>query len=528
MQDLVDTLLSDDRIAAHAVYRGVAPARVASFAEPASGWPLGARAALDALRVGRLYTHQAEALDLRPPAATSCSRRRPPRQDAGVPPGAARGARARSPGARAVHLPAGGARARPAGGDPAFPRTLGLEPEEAAEVYDGDTPENERRRIRRRCRQVVLTNPDMAHLALLPSHETWGGFLSRLALVVVDEAHVYRGIFGAHVHHVLRRLVRLARYHGGRRRSSPARRRSAPRARFIETLAGEPFAVLARVGRAASLRTCCPRAVRREPVRLGHARRRAGGLGRAQDDQATTRPADHRVDAPVRLVRMRPDLAPRVASYRSGYLPAERREDERRLFSGQLSGVISTAGAGGRDRRRWSRRLRLSATPIAGDLLQRIGRTGRQDRESLAVLVALPDALDRYVAAHPEHFFSGEFEKVVPTRATTRWPTRTSRPPRRSARSTTPTPRCCSAKAARRASSGWSAPGGWSRWTASGAVPPLRRLVTRHPAAQRRTRCTSCSRRRRDALGSMDESRAWFEAHPGAIYLHAGRTYRVG
>src|SRR5205814_5607626 len=80
-------------------------------------------------------------------------------------------------------------------------------------IYDGDTPREQRSAIRGRA-NVVLTNPDMLHLGILPNHGAWGDFFANLAVVVVDEAHVYRGVFGSHVANVLRRLRRIAEYYG--------------------------------------------------------------------------------------------------------------------------------------------------------------------------------------------------------------------------------------------------------------------------------------------------------------------------
>ncbi|MBP7147674.1 MAG: DEAD/DEAH box helicase [Acidobacteria bacterium] len=529
MQDLVDTLLSDDRIAAHAVYRGVAPARVASFAEPASGWPPGARAALDALRVGRLYTHQAEALDL-VAAGRNVLLATPTASGKTLAYLLALlAARARDPLAHALFIYPLKALARDQlAAIRRFLAPLGLEPEEAAEVYDGDTPENERRRIRRRPPAVVLTNPDMAHLALLPSHETWGGFLSRLALVVVDEAHVYRGIFGAHVHHVLRRLVRLARYHGGTPQILAGSATIGAPGEFIETLAGEPFAVLRESGAPASLRHVLFLAPHAESPYVLATRAVARAVSAGHKTIAFTKARRITELMHQWLVRMRPDLAPRVASYRSGYLPAERREIERRLFSGQLSGVISTSAleagidVGGLDV--------CVLVGYPGSLAtswQRIGRTGRQDRESLAVLVALPDALDRYVAAHPEHFFSGEFEKVVldPRNDTVADAHLEAAAAERSiddADVALLQREGGAARVERLVGSGRLVEvDGERRWFS------LRRLVTRDiPLRSAGTPYKLQLAGGRATLGSMDESRAWFEAHPGAIYLHAGRTYR--
>ena len=131
------------------------------------------------------------------------------RQVAVLPAPDARRAVPRRQGARAVPVPRQGARAGPG---PCAARVR-RRPRCATAIYDGDTPREQRSAIRKRA-NVVLTNPDMLHLGILPNHRAWGDFFSNLALVVVDEAHVYRGVFGSHVGNVLRRLRRVAHAYG--------------------------------------------------------------------------------------------------------------------------------------------------------------------------------------------------------------------------------------------------------------------------------------------------------------------------
>ncbi len=534
MRPFVESLASDPKLAKHVAYRGLAPGRDACVAEPASGWPAGARQAASALGVTALWSHQAAALDhvaagrnalLATPTASG-------KTLAYLLAFLAR--RAVDPGARAIFVYPLKALARDQLATiRRFLAPLGYEAPEAAEVYDGDTTDNERRKIRRRPPAVLVTNPDMLHLGILPAHDTWAGFLEQLALVVLDEAHVYRGIFGAHVHHVLRRLLRLARLHGAEPQLLAGSATIGAPGAFIETLGGEPFEVVDASGAPAAPRHLLfvtPNGVSPYTVAV-HA------LARAVD-------ADHRTIAFTKARRItelmqqwlrqtRPDIAGRVASYRSGYLPEERREIERRLFSGQLGGVISTSALeAGIDVGGLDVCILVGYPGSLATAWQRIGRTGRQDRESLAVLVALPDALDRFVVDHPEHFLSGTFERVVLD-------------PRNDAvadahleaagaeRSLAPEDVLFlqgdggAARVARLVQDGRlvesdDAGADGPRWFAL-RRQPQRDIALRSAAGSYELKRASDGR----PLGTLDGGRVWFEGHPGAIYLHAGQSYRV-
>ena len=272
-------------------------------------------------------------------------------------------------------------------------------------AYDGDTPAEERRWARRHATAVV-TNPDMLHRGILPGHEAWQSFLRRLRFVVVDEFHVYRGLFGAHLAAVLRRLLRLARRYGAEPVVIGASATAASPGRTLATLTGRPAAEIA-----------------------GESGSRAGaliGLVPPGEDGLISRTTEVfaellRLRVPtIAFVRSRraaeavsqltadkladdPDAAGRVAPYRSGYLPEERRELERQLRSGELLGVAATSALElGIDI------TGLDAVLVAGwpgtraALRQRIGRAGRADTEALALFLAEEDPLDTYLVSHPD------------------------------------------------------------------------------------------------------------------------------
>lgn len=530
MQKFIKSLLRDEKIRKHEEYLGAAPALPARYGTPASGWPAGAREALLSLGIRQVYSHQAEAQDLvcqghNTLLATPTASGKTLAYLLGF-----LALREKNPQGRAIFIYPLKALARDQlAAIRRFLAPLGLAAEEAAQVYDGDTPEAERRRIRKSPPTVLLTNPDMIHMGILPSHETWAGFLSELVLVVVDEAHTYRGIFGAHVHHVLRRLGRLAGYHSAAPRWLAGSATIGDPQGFVETLFGEPFRVVRDSGAPASTRHI---------LFLVPDFESPYGVATRVFQRAVE--AGHRTIAFTKARRITelmhqwlrqesPALVRRVASYRSGYLPEERREIERRLFSGELGGVISTSALeAGIDVGGLDVCLLVGYPGSLANAWQRIGRTGRSDRESLAVLVALPDALDRYVVRHPEHFFSGEFERVVldPQNdtivdlhlqaagaelsldpAAVAWLCRNTG----------------LARLRRLVDQGHLVEvDGEQRWFSRKSKPqrdiPLRSAGTPYSLVLARTgRC----------LGSLDGPRVWFEGHPGAIYLHAGQTYRV-
>ena len=529
MRSFVESLCREPKLARHVVYRGLAPGRPARAGEP-SGWPRGGREATRSLGIEALYVHQSEALDgvfagrnvlLATPTASG-------KTLAYLLAYLAR--RAEDSDATALFVYPLKALARDQLGTiRRFLGSLGLEPEQAAQIYDGDTPDAMRRKIRKRPPAVVVTNPDMLHLGILPSHETWAPFLGHLQLVVLDEAHTYRGIFGAHVHHVLRRLLRLARVHGSRPRIVAGSATIGAPGEFIGTLTGEPFQVIDDCGAPAAPR----HVVFFAPISVSPYTLATRAFAKAVEDGHKTiafTKARRITELMHRwLKEMSPELGGRVASYRAGYLPEERRQIESKLFSGSLDGVISTSAleagidVGGLDV--------CVLVGYPGSLAtswQRIGRTGRTDRESLAMLVALPDALDRYVVDHPQHFFSGEFERVVldPANDVVADGHLLSAA---AERSLDPRDVCDlggalgERRVERLVDSGRLVQvHGEQRWFSMRKRP--QREIPLRSAAKSYTLLRASDRRK---LGTLDDSRAWFEGHPGAIYLHAGRSYRA-
>jgi len=292
-------------------------------------------------------------------------------------------------------------------------------------TFDGDTPQSERSEIRKRAR-IILTNPDMLHIGILPNHQSWSRFLRRLRYVVVDEAHTYRGVFGSHVTGVLRRLRRICRLYGSTPQFICSSATIANPEEHAEELVGLPFAVVDSDGSPHGGKDF----VFWNPPVLDKAK----SVRRSANSEATnlftelvnrnirtlTFARTRRLTELIyiysqrRLVEMSQVRSEQIKPYRAGYLPQERRQIEKELFSGQLTGVVATTalelGIDIGD---------LEATVLAGypgsiaSTWQQAGRSGRSQDESMSFLVALDNPLDQYFMRHPDSFFQKNFENAL-------------------------------------------------------------------------------------------------------------------
>ncbi|MGH3076652.1 MAG: DEAD/DEAH box helicase [Gaiellaceae bacterium] len=288
-------------------------------------------------------------------------------------------------------------------------------------IYDGDTPPETRWQVRK-WSNLILTNPDMLHVGVLPHHDRWGDFLHNLRFVVVDEAHVYRGVFGSHVANVLRRLRRLARVYD-----------ADPRFLFASATianAGELAAALTGADATVVERDTSPNAEREvviwnPPLLDPELGLRASPLGEASRllAQLTTRGLRTICFAKSRkatelihrfaVERVDAATAARLAPYRAGYTPAQRREIERRLVEGELLGVTATDALElGIDIGLLDCAISVGFPGTVASLLQQWGRAGRRGR-GLAVLVASEDALDQFFAREPEALLSRRVEAAI-------------------------------------------------------------------------------------------------------------------
>jgi DEAD/DEAH box helicase domain-containing protein len=292
-------------------------------------------------------------------------------------------------------------------------------------IYDGDTPREDRPQIRRRA-NLILTNPDMLHIGVLPHHKSWGDFLARLGWVVVDEAHTYRGVFGSHVANVLRRLRRVARRYGASPRFILASATIANPVELAERLVGEPFRLVDSDG--------APRAGRRigiwnPPVIDARSMTRRSVLSEAAELLADLVIEGVRticflrsrrgIELIQRFARARleelghPQLAERMAPYRAGYTPQQRREIEARLAAGELLAVVTTDALElGIDIGELDAAICVTFPGTVASLRQMWGRAGRRS-EGLALYVAGEDALDQFFCRHPDEFLGRPVEAAI-------------------------------------------------------------------------------------------------------------------
>jgi len=303
--------------------------------------------------------------------------------------------------------------------------SLGLVKQVRPAIYDGDTPRAARTQIRRRS-NVVLTNPDMLHVGILPHHDAWGDWFANLAVVVIDEAHTYRGVFGSHVANVIRRLRRIAAAYGTAPRFLLASATIANPVSLAERLTGLHDVAL--VQRDSSPTPHRRIAVWNPPIVDVALGTRESALGEAADvvsdlvrHQARTicfMKSRKGVEVLARLVRDKlashdPELAEQVAPYRAGYTAAQRREIEARLTSGQLRAVITTDALElGIDVGQLDAAVVVTFPGTVASLRQMWGRAGRRGR-GLAVFVAGEDALDQFFCRHPDDFLSRPVEAAI-------------------------------------------------------------------------------------------------------------------
>jgi DEAD/DEAH box helicase domain-containing protein len=292
-------------------------------------------------------------------------------------------------------------------------------------IYDGDTLREARREVRRSA-NVVLTNPDMLHVGILPNHSAWAELFSNLAVVVIDEAHVYRGVFGSHVGNVLRRLRRIAAAYGTEPRFVLTSATIANPLELAERLTGlEDVQLIDEDGSPTPHRQI---AVWNPPLTDEALGTRRSALGEAAEllarlarDGARTicfMKSRKGVEVLSRLVKddlqsTDPQLAEQVQPYRAGYTPQQRRELEQRLVRGELCTVITTDALElGIDIGELDAAVVVTFPGTVASLRQMWGRAGRRGR-GLAVYVAGEDALDQFFCRHPEDFLERPVEAAI-------------------------------------------------------------------------------------------------------------------
>jgi DEAD/DEAH box helicase domain-containing protein len=287
-------------------------------------------------------------------------------------------------------------------------------------AYDRDTPKALRSEIRRRA-NVILTNPDMLNVGLLPSHDSlWADFFRNLQIVAVDEAHLLRGVFGSHVAAVLRRLRRVAELHGADPIFALTSATIANPLELAEVLTGLPFALVDQDGAPSGERRVIFRNPPLKDEEKGDRRSmltegafvfsRLVGQGVRTIAFAKSRKSAELIYR-YAADRLGPDLARRVSPYRAGYTVRERREIEGRLFRGELLGVVSTNALElGIDVGYLDAAVCCGYPGSVASLWQQWGRAGRGTEPSLNVYIAGRDSLDQYLYENPEKILGRRVE----------------------------------------------------------------------------------------------------------------------
>lgn len=411
-----------------------------------------------------------------------------------------------------------------------------------AAVYDGDTTAADRQWIKRNA-NVIVTNPDMLHFGILPQADKWGPFLAHLSVVVVDEMHTFRGVFGSHVACVLRRLRRLA----AARKALPvfacASATIGNPGELANRLTGLDFHLVAGDGSPRGTRFFAlwnpPLDHDRDPP----SRRSAGAeaaelMARTIQGGANTiafAKSRRQAELVAQSARARlegddrPDLAGRVAAYRAGYLAEERRELERALSTGDLAGIAATTALelgidiGGLDA------CLMAGYPgtIAGTM-QQAGRAGRRQGRSLAILIANDDPLDQYLMSHPDALFGKPIEAAIadhsnPNILDPHLACAAYEQPLDPAVDGTFFGDAELRGAIERMSTAGTLRARGGRWFYAGRTGPHGSMDIRSMGGEVRIVQQDTGA----LIGTAGAARAPWSVHPGAIYLHQGEQYRV-
>jgi DEAD/DEAH box helicase domain-containing protein len=292
-------------------------------------------------------------------------------------------------------------------------------------TFDGDTPPSERGDIRKNAR-IILSNPDMLHVGILPNHQQWSRFLRSLKYVVIDEAHTYRGVFGSHLAGVLRRFRRICHLYGAAPQFILCSATIANPGELAEELTGLPFVIVDNDGAPHGGKDFVfwnPPLIDDGKTARRSANSEATNIFSELLEKeirtlvfANTRRLTELIYTYTRdkLGSIKPALAKRIKPYRAGYLAADRRQIERDLFSGKLLGVVATnaleLGIDIGD---------LDATILTGypgsiaSAWQQAGRSGRGKQQSLSFLIGRDNPLDQYLMRHPQFFFQKNFENAL-------------------------------------------------------------------------------------------------------------------
>ncbi len=294
-----------------------------------------------------------------------------------------------------------------------------------AYVYDGDTPKEQREAIRRQAR-IILTNPYMLHYSITAHHGVWKRFLSRLQFVLLDESHHYRGVFGAHVAMVLRRLRILFRYYG-----------VSPQFILVSATLANPKAFAAQLtGLSSDAFVCIQRSGapqgKKYFILYNPYTKEANTLSTLQESEVLlkwllkqgiqtlcftrTRRAAELIYKRLKeaLEEKEPELLNKIAVYRGGYMPQDRRRIEQQLKNGKISATIATNALElGIDIGSLDCVIMAGYPGTMLSTWQQAGRAGRKQQEAFIFLIAQEDMLDQFFMRHPKQFFQRPYEHAI-------------------------------------------------------------------------------------------------------------------
>jgi len=404
----------------------------------------------------------------------------------------------------------------------------------SAGVYDGDTPQSQRAAIRRTS-QVVFTNPDMLHVGILPGHQNWARFLKSLRLIVIDEVHVYRGIFGSHVGNVLRRLLRQCEAYRSNPQIIACSATTGNPAEHFRLLTGREATIVNDDGSPRGRRTYIlwspPR--RSDGTPLGtNATTSEIVVSLVQANQRTLAFSRTRVSAELVLKATRRRLEEvgidpaTMESYRAGYTVKERRNIEQSFFRGELRGLSATSAmelgvdVGGLDA------VVMNGYPGSqASFWQQAGRAGRGSRAGLAIMVAAADPLEQFLLRNPDRLFGRTSERAViqpdnPTILSEHLQCAAHERPLAPSELIHYSPGALAA-AERLESAGYLRFFG-GQFAYAGVDSPALNVNLRNGGGATIRLMTGA-----EELGSMEFQRALSSAHPGAVYLHRGQTFLV-
>jgi len=293
-----------------------------------------------------------------------------------------------------------------------------LFPNFLAMAHDGDA-DNTQRHLARREARVIFTNPEMCHGSILARHTRWSRFLGHLEFVVIDELHAFRGVFGSHVAHIIRRLRRVCAFHGAKPTFVLTSATVSGAQQLAEALIGSEVVVVDDDAAPSAHRTIAvwdPTAGTRD--------RRISVLQDAADLTAQLVDRGHRVigfsrarsttEAIAELTRGQVEDPSRIVAYRGGYLAGERRTLETMVANGEVDAVIATSALElGIDIGQLDAAILAGFPGTISSFRQQIGRVGRRGQNSLAILVAGEDQLDRWLVNHPNELLERSGERIV-------------------------------------------------------------------------------------------------------------------